>query len=171
MNPRPALAALLSIEDERERLDGLLSFAATGGPAAERLTAAEAAITVAQGVGNVDALVTACAHAAVAAAERMELEGAIKHGKRMLEVAGLVPAADPVSWDRALDRLSFQTASLLGRGTTAVAVSSCSQALQEPASTWRIDSEREPLRLGRAASRRTRCRWRSRTNTQRSTQA
>ena len=124
MNPRPALAALLSIEDERERLDGLLSFAATGGPAAERLTAAEAAITLAQGVGNVDALVTACAHAAVAAAERMELEGAIKHGKRMLEVAGLVPAADPVSWDRALDRLSFQTASLLGRGTTAVAVSS-----------------------------------------------
>ena len=75
------------------------------------------------GGSDTEALISAHAHAAVAAGASMALESAVKHGKKMLEAASMVPSADPVSWDRALDRLSFHVASLLGRGATAMAVS------------------------------------------------
>src|SRR5690606_3737578 len=123
MNPQPELAAVLRIEDERSRLDALLAFAGGEPVSSERLVAAETAIDLASNAGNVEALVSACAHAAIAAAADMSLDTSVRHGKKMLEVAGLVPAADPVSWDKALDRLSFQAANLLGRGATAMAVS------------------------------------------------
>lgn len=124
MDSQPELAALLLVADERERLEGLLTFAAGTADVSHRLAAAEHAVELAGALGNVEAQLQSLAAAAGTALSCMALETSVRHGKRMLELASLSPAADPVTWDRALDRHSFQTVTEMGLGATAMAVSS-----------------------------------------------
>lgn len=123
MDSQPELAALLRVADERERLEGLLAYAARMPGGSHGLAAAEHAIDLASAAGNSESHLCALAAATKSALSCMELESSVRHGKRMLELANLSPAADPSAWDRALDRHSFQTVTMLGAGATAMAVS------------------------------------------------
>ena len=124
MDSQPELPSLLLIADERERLEAFLAFASTTDDAKQRLGAAEHAIALATELGVTEALLLSLAAAAEAALASTELESAVRHGKRMLELASLAPAGDAATWDRALDRHSFQTVTWLGRGVTAIAIGS-----------------------------------------------
>jgi len=123
MDSQPELATLLLIADERARLEGLLSFASSTAAGTQRLAAAEHAVELAAALGNADSRLCALAAAAAASLSCMALELSVRHGKRMLELASISAAADPATWDIALDRHSFQTVTWLGRGATALAVS------------------------------------------------
>src|SRR5690606_19711881 len=124
MDSQPELPTLLRIADEGQRLEALLAFACAAGEAEERLGAAEHAIDLAAALDVSDSQLLALAAAAEAALACMELETSIRHGKRLLDLAGLAPAGDSSAWDRALDRHTLQTVTWLGRGVTALAISS-----------------------------------------------
>src|SRR5690606_21745645 len=144
MDSQPELPTLLRIADEGQRLEALLAFACAAGEAEERLGAAEHAIDLAAALDVSDSQLLALAAAAEAALACMELETSIRHGKRLLDLAGLAPAGDTSAWDRAVDRHTLQTVTWLGRGVTALAISS-----------FRLSDYVESPQIGRAACRGT----------------
>ncbi|HET8986383.1 MAG TPA: hypothetical protein VFN03_11550, partial [Trueperaceae bacterium] len=74
MDSQPELAALLRVADERERLEGLLAYAARMPGGSHGLAAAEHAIELASAAGSAESHLCALAAATKAALSCMELE-------------------------------------------------------------------------------------------------